>query len=348
MAESALKPEPSVLDSIPEPALKQFRVALERLVPQGTRIGLAVSGGPDSMALLLLAAAARPGEVEAATVDHGLRDGSAAEAEQVAALCRQLGVPHAVLKLDWAEKPTAAIQEQARVRRYGALADWARERGIKTLLTGHHAGDQAETFLMRLRRGVGVNGLAGMRPTVKLPGSDEALVRPLLGWRSEQLRRLCELAGVTPAEDPSNADDKFERVRARRALESLAPLIGPRAIAASAMALADADQALTWAANREWARAATVADKQVELDPSGLPREIRRRLLLRAINQLATEGRRSPIRGRQADRLMRLLAGRGTATVKGVKCVGGERWTFTPAPPRAVKATAPAEAKAKA
>ncbi|MEO7563788.1 MAG: tRNA lysidine(34) synthetase TilS, partial [Sphingomicrobium sp.] len=243
--------------SLPEDLVECFRAILDRVVPVKDPIGIAVSGGPDSLALLLLATVARPGAIEAATVDHQLRDGSADEAEAVAALCKMLGVPHSILPIDWQKKPVTAIQERARIRRYGALAQWARERNLKTLLTGHHANDQAETLLMRLARGAGLTGLAGMRLTVRVPGSDEALVRPLLGWSRDQLKAVCEAAGVTPATDPSNDDEKFERVRVRKALEQAAWL-GAEAVAASASHLADADAALNWAARREWDRAATV------------------------------------------------------------------------------------------
>ena len=326
----------SPIDSLPEAPVERFRTELDRILPGTEPVGIAVSGGSDSLALLLLAAAARPGKVEAATVDHGLREGSREEAEMVAGLCAALGVPHKILPIEWKEKPTTAIQERARVRRYGALAEWAKERGLKTLLTGHHAHDQAETLLMRLRRGAGLSGLAGMRYAVRVPGSDEALVRPLLGWRRDELEQLCAAAGVTPAKDPSNDDDKFERVRIRKALAK-ADWLGPRAVAASATHLADADVALAWAANREWDRAAKVEGDAVLLDPTGLPREIRRRLVSRAITSLASEGR-GPIRGRQSDRLLTALSSGQKATLRGVVCTGGETWTFAKAPARTVKA----------
>jgi tRNA(Ile)-lysidine synthase len=338
MSESALKMEPELIEKLPEKAVERFRKELSMLVPEGTKIGVGVSGGPDSLALLLLAAAARPGEVEAATVDHHLRDGSRAEAEMVADLCKKLKIPHQILDIEWKEKPATAIQERARMRRYAALAEWAKERGLKALMTAHHANDQAETFIMRLRRGSGIGGLAGMRYSVRVPGGEEALVRPLLGWRRDQLEKLCEMAGVTPVHDPSNDDEQYERVRIRKALDSASDWLGSRAIAASASHLADADRALSWAAAREWDRAAKIEDKKITLDPVGLPREIRRRLLSQAVNSLATEGKRSPIRGRQSDRLMQALNQGKTATLKGVQCVGGETWTFAEAPPRKAKA----------
>ena len=166
---------------VPDAALiERFQTDLDALIPPGSRLGLAVSGGPDSLALLLLAAAARPGEVEAATVDHGLRPESPDEADMVAGLCEKLGVPHSTLAIEWDIPPTSAIQEQARILRYGALAAWSRDLGLGAVLTGHHLDDQAETMVMRLNRGSGVRGLAGMRRSAPLPGDPEQLLlRPI-------------------------------------------------------------------------------------------------------------------------------------------------------------------------
>src|SRR5262245_4822549 len=131
-------------------AIDRFAADLDALIPPGARIGIAVSGGPDSLALLLLAAKARPNAIEAATVDHGLRPESADEAAMVASLCNRLGVPHRVLPADWSEPPISNVQSEARAMRYRLLNDWAIERGLAAIATGHHADDQAETLLMRL------------------------------------------------------------------------------------------------------------------------------------------------------------------------------------------------------
>lgn len=331
------KPDTKIA-ALPAKAVERFAADLSRLVPENEKVGLAVSGGPDSLALLLLAAAARPGKVEAASVDHGLREGSSDEAKMVAELCRKLSVPHEILTIEWDEKPVTRIQETARIRRYGVLAEWARRRKIKVLATAHHANDQAETLMMRLRRGAGLSGLAGMRYLVRVPGSDESLVRPLLGWRREGLAKLCEAAGLMPAHDPSNQDEKFERVRIRKALDQASSWLGPRAVSASASHLADADAALNWAASREWFRVAKVEDDKITLEVKDLPRELRRRLLSRAVNMLATEGREVPIRGRQSDRLIFALNHGRKVTLKGVVCAGGDTWTFAKAPERRAKA----------
>src|SRR4051812_8322715 len=121
---------------VPEPPLvARFRADLETLAAPRARLGIAVSGGPDSLALLLLAAASRPGLVEAATVDHRLRPESAAEAEMVAGLCEKVGVPHAILTVEWHERPATAIEERAREARYALLGQWVGERPLSALVT---------------------------------------------------------------------------------------------------------------------------------------------------------------------------------------------------------------------
>src|SRR5215203_4666367 len=213
---------------VPDNALvERFRADLDALIETGERIGVAVSGGPDSLALLLLAAAARPGLVEAASVDHALREGSRNEAEAVARLCGQLGVPQQILTIDWPAPPTSALQEQARIARYRALGKWASAKGLNHVATGHHADDQAETLVMRLIRGAGVRGLAAMRAAAPLPGlSGVTLLRPLLGWRRAELETIVAAAGIEAADDPSNHDEQHERVRIRRLLAA-APWLEP-------------------------------------------------------------------------------------------------------------------------
>src|SRR4051794_14077336 len=260
--------------------LDRFHRDLDPLIAPGVRIGVAVSGGPDSLALLLLAAAARPGQVEAATVDHALRSESRSEAEMVAKVCERLRVPHTILTADWDDKPETAIQERAREIRYRLLAEWARERGL-VVVTAHHLDDQAETLVMRLARGAGVKGLAGMRAI-------SHVVRPLLGWRHSELEAVCTHAGIEPIFDPSNADEQFERVRIRKALPA-SDWLDPAALGASARHLAQADEALDWAAGMEWRRSVTEGLGEILYDVADAPDEIRRRIVSRAVLQLATE-----------------------------------------------------------
>lgn len=318
---------------VPEEALvERFSADLDTLVAPKMRLGVAVSGGPDSLALLLLAAAARPGGVEAATVDHGLRAEAPRESAMVADICERLRIPHAILTARWKEVPESAIQERARHQRYRLLGYWGEERGLAALATGHHADDQAETLLMRLARGSGVRGLAGMRPRSVAPGSHIPLVRPLLGWRSSELACISAGAGLTAVADPSNGDERFERVRVRKALAGLDWLEGT-SIARSAANLADADEALDWAAKAEWDHAVRQRFGSFAYRPGEAPTEIVRRIVSRIIRKLATEGD-PDLRGRELNHLLRELRSGADATIRGVRCSGGREWRFTPAPPR--------------
>src|SRR3569833_2120210 len=146
--------------ALPHALIARFAGELAQIWPHGERLGLAVSGGPDSLALLLLAKAAIPERVEAATVDHGLRPESAREAAMVAELCAAYGIPHRILTVKVAR---GNLQDKARAARYAALGNWMAERGLSALATAHNADDQAETLLMRLNRGFGEDGHAGVR-----------------------------------------------------------------------------------------------------------------------------------------------------------------------------------------
>jgi tRNA(Ile)-lysidine synthase len=319
---------------VPEPALvERFARDLNPLIASGARLGIAVSGGPDSLALLLLAAAARPDSVEAASVDHALRPEGREEAQLVARVCEQLGVPHQILTVEWSTKPETAIQEEARLARYRLLGAWAQQRSLSAVATAHHLDDQAETFVMRLARGAGVRGLAGIRAAAIVPGTDVPLLRPLLGWRRSELEHVCATAGIKPVLDPSNEDEQYERVRVRRALAE-AEWLDPGSLASSAANLGEADAALAWAATREWAHAVENGGAEIVYRPNDAPPEIRRRIVATAIGRLATEGQGTPLRGREIDRLLTVLASAGQATLRGVHCAGGDEWRFTRAPPR--------------
>ncbi len=309
----------------------RFAADLDALIPAGERLGVAVSGGPDSVALLLLTAAARPGLFDVATVDHGLRPESSKEAAFVADLCGRIGVAHSTLTPDWEQPPSTAIQEQARTARYDALGGWAQRSALAAVATGHHADDQAETLLMRLARGAGVRGLAGMRAKTPLPGnSTVSLVRPLLGWRRTELESVCAAAGVEPVSDPSNPDETFERARIRSRVAE-ASWLDPGALARSANHLASANEALDWCARQQ---PVTRDGATIRYRPADAPPEIRRRVVGAILTELASEGAAEPLRGRKLDGLMTALAGGGAATLRGVRCRGGAEWLFDPAPPR--------------
>ena len=310
------------------PLVRRFREDLAALAgPAPEPVGIALSGGPDSAALLLLAAAAFPGGVAAATVDHRLRPESAAEAGLAARLCAGLGVPHRILPVSVPEG--ASVQAQARAARYAALAAWADTERLAVLLTAHHADDQAETLLMRLNRGSGVGGLGGVRASAPL-GAATLLCRPLLGWRRRELAAIVGEAGIETADDPSNRDQAYDRVRVRRALAE-AGWIDVAALARSAAALAEADSALERAADGLAGERIGADRGAVLLRPDGIPAELLRRLLLRCLRSVCPAA--AP-RGEQVGALIGALGRGETRTLAGVRCRGGPVWRFDPAPPR--------------
>jgi tRNA(Ile)-lysidine synthase len=178
---------------------------------------LAVSGGPDSLAMLVgLAKLREAGLLDATlsvqTIDHGLRPEAAAEAAMVGEICADLGVTFNVTKLG--RKPFARnAQDWARTERYGALAKTT-EDTKSVVLTAHTADDQAETLLMRAARGTGSEGLAGIRPQTRLQGA--LVLRPFLDWSRAELHTVLDGTPWQPAHDPSNKDDSYTRVRFRR------------------------------------------------------------------------------------------------------------------------------------
>lgn len=315
----------------PAAVIKRLQDELARLWPEAAhrpqaRLGVAVSGGPDSLALLLLAHAARPDAIAAATVDHGLRPEAADEAAAVARVCAQLGVPHKTLRV---EVGIGNVQAEARSARYAALGEWMAVDALDALATAHHTDDQAETLLMRLNRAGGVAGLAGVRERGRVPGADHLLLRPLLGWRRAELGAVVNASGLAPADDPSNTDDRFDRVRLRQALGQAAWLDIP-AIAASAAHLADADAALDWAAAREWSEAVTSTGLGLTYRPRA-PRAIALRVLARIVRQLDGE---EP-RGQALARLFDSLVTHQPASIGGLVArplPGG--WSFMKAPRR--------------
>lgn len=190
------------------------------LFERAPHLAVAVSGGADSLALLLLAArwaTANGGSVSALTVDHGLRPESADEARAVRALCRRFAIPHETLV--WrGEKPVTGLQAAAREARYRLLDSWCRDAGVLHLLVAHHADDQAETVLLRMEKGSGPDGLAAMSPVRELPNC--RLLRPLLDFPKTRLIATVQAAGESWIEDPSNRNEAFARVRMRNAIEA--------------------------------------------------------------------------------------------------------------------------------
>ena len=232
-------------------------------------------------------------KIFAATIDHGLRKEARQEARAVAKLAKTLRVPHRILKWTGA-KPKSGIQENARAARYRLLAAEAKRVGATHLATAHTLDDQAETVLIRMSRGSGITGLGAIARNSRLDGL--ALIRPLLEISKARLVATVKTAKVTYADDPSNLDPKFTRVRLRGLMPALAQEgLDARRLAILARRLRRADAAIEAAADRATAELAT----EVESPPSRsfdaaqfarLPAEIALRLAARAITKFGTEG----------------------------------------------------------
>jgi tRNA(Ile)-lysidine synthase len=270
---------------------------------------VAVSGGADSLALTYMMAEAFPGHVVALTVDHALRRESADEAAQVGRWCVKAQIPHHILK--W-EKPATSgnIQAQARTARYDLLKAWCVTHHIPYVLSAHNRDDVAETLLMRLARGAGVRGLSAMRAKRVLSPAI-TLLRPLLNMSHDALVAYLIARGQSWIEDISNQNLAFDRVKVRQWLQQ-PPLktLSAERLAASARALAHADEALDWASNRCFTEMATVIAAVVTFrsrsELLALPVELVRRLLLQAMD--AARGPALPPRQEELERLYTQLA----------------------------------------
>jgi tRNA(Ile)-lysidine synthase len=326
---------------------------------------IAVSGGPDSTALMLLLARWRDSrkrspKLVAVTVDHGLRPEARREANDVKRLARKLDIDHRTLR--WTgDKPKAGLPEAARKVRYRLLADAARKAGARHVLTAHTLDDQAETVLFRMARGSGVSGLAGMGISTAMPieeGRDILLVRPLLGTSKSRLIATLKAAKMSAADDPTNRDPRFTRSRIR----ALMPALAREGLTAERFG------ALAGRAERvERALVAAVNDAQSRLCPgewprngpvtmgvqafAKLPEEIALRLLGRAVAWTGDEGpvelgklealmaaMPAPLsvarhKGSHLSRFRRTLAG-------AIVTLTGDRLTIERAPARAVKGRA--------
>lgn len=249
-------------------------------------VGVAVSGGSDSVALLQLLVAACPAgsTVSAVTINHDLRVEAAEEARFVARLCDKLGAEHSVLF--WDHGAIAGnVPDAARRARYGLMAGWAHARGISRVMLGHTMDDQAETVLMGLARGAGLDGLCGMRPWWDIDAV--RFERPLLSVTRADLRAYLGRVGVAWVDDPTNEDVQYQRVRARQALALLRPLgVTVTGLAEVAQNLGAARQALVAGLAEVAAQVARQEVGCLHLDRSALlalPDDMLRRLLIAAI-----------------------------------------------------------------
>ena len=288
-------------------------------------LAVAVSGGADSLALALLAdrwARALGGAVTALTVDHGLRPESGAEAAQVGAWLAARGIAHRVLA--WpAPQGGAGLQARARAARYGLLQGWCADHGVLHLLLAHHQDDQAETFLLRLGRGSGVDGLGAMAPVVHARAC--RLVRPLLDLPKARLAATCAAFGQPAIEDPGNRNAAFARVRLRQALPALAEDgLAARRLADTAAAMRRARAALDDATAGLLVRAAQPhpggfcrLDRQIL---AAAPRELALRALAAVLGFVGGAGYRPRL-----ERLTRLLDALAPTDAPVARTLGGCR-----------------------
>lgn len=288
--------------------------------PAPATIGLAVSGGSDSLAMLHLMAQVAPQAgwaLRAVTVDHRLRPEAAEEAAWVGRICAGLGVPHEVLVWDHGAI-TGNLMEEASRARYRLMADWARDGGIGLVTVAHTADDQAETFLMGLARTAGLDGLSGMRPSWQEAGV--TFRRPFLRESRAGLRAYLAGRGLDWIEDPSNDNLRRTRAKARRALRALAPLgLGADRLAAVVENLAAA-QGLVQRAVAQAGLGVTEAAGSLRFaaaDLAGWEPEIRRRLVLAMIGWIA-RAPHAPRAAKLAALQDALLQGRD-ATLAGVR-----------------------------
>ncbi len=297
--------------------LNEIEAGLPDPLPQ--RLGVAVSGGSDSTALLraLLDLSQKHGFVlAAATVDHGLRENSASEAKNVADLAKSWGIPHKTLH--WTGWDRAGnLQDAARRARYGLLLQWAKDHRLDAIALGHTADDQAETVLMRLGRAAGVSGLAGMSRRRRQDGVD--LVRPMLSVTRARLRAYLSDQGIDWIEDPSNQDDRFDRIKVRRALKDLKEIgITVESLSHVADNLTQARDALARYAHQSAKNVVHVATGDLCIrreEFSDLPNEIRRRIVVTAVQWLG--GSEYPPRQNAVDQAIRSISDGTRRTLGG-------------------------------
>lgn len=243
---------------------------------------------------------------------------------------------HTILRLEWPEPRGANIQARSREARYGKLGGWALDRNIPHVATAHHVNDQAETVLMRLARGSGISGLAGTRRRRFLVASTVSnaevdLIRPLLDWRRDEFVSIVNAAGLVAIEDPSNADDRYDRVRVRAFLAQQ-DWLDPERLADSAHHLAEAEEAIDWLTRDLAARRIIWHDDgRVSIDAADLPREVQRRLLLMGLSNFSGC---NDMPGPKLARLLDALRAGRSGTLAEVLAKAGATWELDWAPPR--------------
>lgn len=277
-------------------------------------VALAVSGGPDSLALMRLAARWRaalglPLKLSVLTVDHGLRPGARAEAELVGRMASELGLPHAILTWEGKEPQPRGLQARARAARYDLMAAYCHAHDIPAIVTAHHLDDQAETFLMRLKRGSGLDGLGAIPERSEWAGI--AILRPLLDVPKARLVATLDEENIAFVSDPSNEDPRFERARVRGSTDALERLgLTPEALALSARRLRRARAALEHAAQDFLAANSETSEAGYALICGEALAAAPQEIALRALSQLigAVGGGETPLRLAKLEALLAAVA----------------------------------------
>jgi len=318
-----------------------FQPLYDRL-KQHSKLVLAVSGGADSTALMWLAAqwaktCGRLQTLHVLTIDHGLRDSAANDARQVCKWASALGLGCDILAWQH-DEPTSRVQEKARTGRYQLMSDWCASNGFDGVITAHHGDDQAETMLMRLARGSGVDGLSGMSERSEIFGL--TVFRPLMNVTCNDLRNVLKQADHDWLEDPANSDENYERVRVRGAMSTMEQVgIDRQALNLSAKRLSRARSALEMVADEFMGKGVTVFDtghcviERASFESQ--PDEIQIRVLTRLV--MWAGGAQVAVRMAKVERLLErvnsakhTLAGAQIAVRKNTLVIGREFGRINP------------------
>jgi tRNA(Ile)-lysidine synthase len=270
--------------------LAKFKTEILQVLPSinGLKLGLAVSGGSDSLALCFLLQESQNDldfQLKCITIDHKLRSESSKEALKVNALLNNYNLNHCVIAWE-GEKPSSNLQEEARIARYKLLTDFCHQNNITHLLTAHQKNDQAENFIIRADHGSGVYGLAGISPTTKMHGIN--IIRPLLNFSKEELQEFLRSRNIEWIEDPSNQNEHFARVKARNFLNQHQQWI-PK-LASISKNLARAKDSIEYIVNKSINEMATISDQSASIELKAfndLPQEIRFRMMAKILQEVS-------------------------------------------------------------
>lgn len=259
-------------------------------IPEGG-IGVGVSGGGDSLALLLLSAEwadHNNRSLKAVTIDHGLRVDTPSECKYVEEISNHFNVEHTTLK--WLDKPSGNLQNSARNARHELFLGWTKRNKLSVVLLGHTLDDNAETVMMKLIRGSGIDGLTGISKNKKINGL--AISRPLLNTSREQLRQYLKVKNISWIDEPSNFDERFERIKVRNFLPKLSNIgLTPDKLVALAGHMDRAKDALNWEVSRfaqQYVQQKSWGDLEIKFEEFiKIPKEYQLRLLSGALRWIS-------------------------------------------------------------